>query len=125
MPVALVSTSPCRCRWHPRSSNDAATKVAKIIVTETAELNAVKAARQDKPKAGNDNTSFLTSAEAADVLEVSTHTLRKWVREGCPVIGRVRKKRNELNVRQISGHLRFEAASVHALADKIKADGLK
>ena len=40
---------------------------------------------------------------------------------GRPVFGRCRKIKHELGVNQVGGHLRFEAASVHALAKTLKA----
>ena len=105
---------------------DAAATVAKIMVTETAGLAAVKAARHDEPKAANDDDEvLLTTSETAEVLEVSAHTVRKWTIEGRPIIGRRRKKKDELKAKQVGGHLRFEAASVHALANKLKAYGLR
>jgi hypothetical protein len=109
----------------PLAANDAAATVAKIMVTETAELAAMKAARHDKPKAANDDEVLLTTSETAEVLEVSAHTVRKWTIEGRPIIGRRRKKKDELKAKQVGGHLRFEAASVHALANKLKAYGLR
>jgi hypothetical protein len=110
----------------PVAANDAAATVAKIIVIETAGLAAVKAARHDEPKAANDDDEvLLTTSETAEVLEVSAHTVRKWTIEGRPIIGRRRKKKDELKAKQVGGHLRFEAASVHALANKLKADGLR
>ena len=110
----------------PVAANDAAATVAKIMVTETAGLAAVKAARHDEPKAANDDDEvLLTTSETAEVLEVSAHTVRKWTIEGRPIIGRRRKKKDALKAKQVGGHLRFEAASVHALANKLKAYGLR
>jgi len=62
----------------------------------------------------------LSSVEAARIIEVTVQTLRKWVYEGRPVVGLRRKKRKELNVKKISGHLKFQAASVNALAKKYR-----
>ena len=85
----------------------------------------IKAARQPQQKSlplpENDNDKLLSSVEAARIIGVTVQTLRKWVYEGRPVVGLRRKKRKELNVKKISGHLKFQAASVNALAKKISA----
>jgi hypothetical protein len=71
------------------------------------------------PFADNDNEEWLSSFKAAKILGVTPPTLRNWLYYGRPVVGLRRKKRKELNAKMIGGHLKFEAASVHALAKKI------
>jgi hypothetical protein len=73
--------------------------------------------------ADNDNEEWLSSFKAAKILGVTPPTLRNWLYYGRPVVGLRRKKRKELNAEMIGGHLKFEAASVHALAKKISRLG--
>ena len=79
----------------------------------------VKAKQLLLPLAENDNEEWLSTVEAAKILGVTSPTLRNWVHGGRPVTGLRRKKRNELKAKVIGGHLKFEAASVHALAKKV------
>ena len=85
----------------------------------------IKAARQPQQKSlplpENDNDKLLSSVEAARIIGVTVQALSKWGYEGRPVIGLRRKKREELNVKKISGHLKFDAASVNALVKIISA----
>ena len=71
------------------------------------------------PFADNDNEEWLSSSKAAKILGVTPPTLRNWLYYGRPVVGLHRKKRKELNAKMVGGHLKFKAASVHALAKKI------
>ena len=81
----------------------------------------VAAARALRRPAQNDNSYLLSTGEAALVIGTTPQTLRKWVVEGRSIVGRRRKLKGELKVRQIGGHLKFEPASVTNLANKLKA----
>ena len=91
-----------------------------VAALGVAEATAAKRPQQlPLPFADNDNEEWLSSFKAAKILGVTPPTLRNWLYYGRPVVGLRRKKRKELNAKMIGGHLKFEAASVHALAKKI------
>ena len=100
-------------------------ELAKIYTAGALGVAEIKATRQPQQKSlplpENDNDKLLSSVEAARIIGVTVQTLRRWVYEGRPVVGLRQKKHNELKVKKIKGHLKFEAASVHALAKKISA----
>ena len=111
------------------NSNDGVTfktsELAKVWKAGALGVAEAKASRRPEqkslPLAENDNDKLLSTIEAAKILGVTVQTLRKWVCGGRPVVGLRRKKHNELRLKKIRGHLKFEAASVHALAKKISA----
>ena len=86
-------------------------ELAKIYTGGALGVAEIKAARQPQQKSlplpKNDNDKLLSSVEAARIIGVTVQTLRKWVCEDRPVVGLRRKKRKELNVKKISGHLKF------------------
>ena len=88
-----------------------------VAALGVAERTAAKRSQQlPFPFADNNNEEWLSSFKAAKILSVTPPTLRNWLYYGRPVVGLRRKKRKELNAKMIGGHLKFEAASVHALA---------
>jgi len=91
-------------------------KVCSVAALGVAEVNSKQLSL---PLAENDNDEWVSSVKAYKILGVTPPTLRNWVYGGRPVPGLRRKKRNELNAKVIGGHLKFEAASVHALAKKV------
>jgi hypothetical protein len=94
--------------------------VYSVAALGVAEATAAKQPqRLPLPFADNDNEECLSSFEVAKILGVTPPTLRNWLYYGRPIVGQRRKKRKELNAKMIGGHLKFEAASVHALAKKI------
>jgi hypothetical protein len=97
-------------------------KVYSVAALGVAEAIAAKQPQQlplPFPFADNDNEEWLSSFKAAKILGVTPPTLRNWLYYGRPVVGLRRKKHKELIAKVIGGHLKFEAASVHALAKTI------
>ncbi len=95
--------------------------VTSLAIVYTAGALGVAAARALRRPAQNDNSYLLSTDEAAVVIGTTPQTLRNWVVEGRSIVGRRRKLKGELKVRQIGGHLKFEPASVTNLANKLKA----
>jgi len=105
-------------------ADDATSRQAKVLASEMAEMAKVKEARKYKPDAlppaaDNDNGEIMSSGEAAVELGITTQTLRRWIDVGRPIVGRKRKRKDELKVKTIGGRYVFEAASVRALAKQL------
>ena len=107
------------------NSNGSVTSLANVYTAGALGVAAARALRRPEqkppPPAQNDNSYLLSTDEAAVVIGITPQTLRRWVVEGRSIVGRRRKLKGELKVRQIGGHLKFEPASVTNLANKLKA----
>jgi hypothetical protein len=91
--------------------------VAALGVAEATAANQPQQLPLPFPFADNDNGEIMSSVEAAEVLGITTQTLRRWIVVGRPMVGR--KRKGELKVKTIGGRYEFEAASVRALAKQL------